>query len=251
MLLNKTKCQIRFVVCLYFLFAAIGCSEKQTEQEAKQQAASIKVMEIPLDSTLVDAKVLLTRNFYFIVDGSGSMSDDCENDEKFPDKLSGAKWAVEEFIKSVPADVNLGLYIFDTRGEREVLSLGPNNRELFLKAIQEMRANGGTPLPSAIRFGTDRLVRQYQAQLGYGEFRLVVVTDGLADGISEAAQYATERRVPIYTIGLCVEGNHPLRHWSVSYKAAESSEDLKKGLEEVVAEPPDFDPASFDSTYTK
>lgn len=242
------------IICFLILLCG-GCSEKQTEQEAKKQAASIKMMDIPLDSALVDAKVMLTRNFYFVMDGSGSMDEGFSGQDKFSRKIEGAKWATEEFLKNVPEDVNLGLYVFDNHVGREVIPLGPGNRNKFLTAIHAINPNGGTPLGDAIRFGVDQLVKQYQRQLGYGEFRLIVVTDGVVTAgtmsASEAALYALQHRVPMYTIGLCVEENHPLRHWSVSYKAAESSEDLKKGLEEVASESSDFDPASFDSTSVR
>lgn len=44
----------------------------------------------------------LTRNFYFIFDGSGSMSESltrqCRGDKRFGSRLEGAKWAVEQFL---------------------------------------------------------------------------------------------------------------------------------------------------------
>ncbi len=109
-----------------------------------------------------------------------------------------------------------------------------------------IEASGGTPLALAIRYGTERLIRQYKKQLGYGEFRLVVVTDGKAAGIPEAALYAAKHGIPIYAIGLCVGTDHPLRHYSVSYRAADNFADLSKGLADTLAELPNFDVTEFD-----
>lgn len=160
-------------------------------------------------------------------------------------KLKGAKQAVEKFLEKVPSDVNLGLYIFDDRGEREVLPLGPGQRDQFLSAINRVEASGGTPLAAAMRFGTDRLIEQFKKQLGYGEYRLIIVTDGIASDMQKASIYAIQYGIPIYAIGLCMKGNHPLRQYAISYRAANNYEDLERALEETVAESEQFDPTDF------
>jgi Ca-activated chloride channel homolog len=193
----------------------------------------------------------LTRNFYFIVDGSGSMSEalnkQCQGDKRFGSRLEGAKWAVEQFIPLVPRDVNLGLWTFDANGNSERLPLGPESRAQFLTAVQKIKAGGRTPLTESIEQGVNRLVQQRDKQLGYGEFRLIVVTDGEATGraLPQAVAYARERRTPIYTIGLCIGAQHELRQYSVSYRAADSIEALRRGLEETLAETNVFDPQTF------
>ena len=190
-----------------------------------------------------------TRNFYFIIDGSGSMAEDtdkkCGNNENFRNRLEGAKWAVKEFLKNIPDNINIGLYVFDNRGQREVVPLSKNNRDKFLNGISSIIAGGGTPLKKAIKYGTDKLVEQYKTQLGYGEYRLVVVTDGIARHIFDAAKYAASYGVSLYSIGLCVDKNHPLRKYSVLYKAADSFEDLSESLSETLAELHDFDVSDF------
>jgi len=193
----------------------------------------------------------LTRNFYFVFDGSGSMGEAlnqrCTGDKRFQSRLAGAKWAVEKFMPHVPDAVNLGLWVFDTHGNSERVVLGPGNREQFLSAIQKISAGRKTPLTESIAQGVDRLVRQREKQLGYGEFRLIVITDGEATGqpLPQAVQYARAQRIPIYTIGLCLGEAHQLRQYSVSYRAADSIEALRRGLEEMLAETQGFDPQTF------
>jgi uncharacterized protein with von Willebrand factor type A (vWA) domain len=193
----------------------------------------------------------LTRNFYFIFDGSGSMSDSlnkqCKGDKRFGSRLEGAKWAVEQFLPLMPRDVNLGLWIFDSQGNSERVPLASDNRAKFLTEVQKTRAGGNTPLTESIEQGVDRLVQQRDKQLGYGEFRLIVVTDGQATGrpLPQAVDYARQRHIPIYTIGLCLGAEHELRKYSVSYRAADSIEALKHGLEETLAETNVFDPQTF------
>jgi Ca-activated chloride channel family protein len=212
-------------------------------------AAQIR-MEVPSQAAQV-GEASLTRNFYFIFDGSGSMSESltkqCKGDKRFASRLDGAKWAVEQFLPLVPPDVNLGLWVFDTNGNSERVSLGPNSRAQFLVAVQRIRAGGRTPLTESIEQGVNQLVQQRDKQLGYGEFRLIVVTDGEATGrpLPQAVAYARERRIPIYTIGLCLSAEHELRKSSVSYRAADSIKALQHGLEETLAETNMFDPQMF------
>jgi hypothetical protein len=193
----------------------------------------------------------LTRNFYFIFDGSGSMSEpltkQCRGDKRFGSRIEGAKWAVEQFLPLVPSDVNLGLWVFDAHGNSERLPLSPDARASFLAAVKKVRAGGRTPLSESIEQGVDRLVQQREKQLGYGEFRLVVVTDGEATGrpLPQAVTYARDRRIPVYTIGLCLSTDHELRKSSVSYRPADSIEALQLGLEETLAETNMFDPQTF------
>ncbi|MEM7350794.1 MAG: vWA domain-containing protein [Acidobacteriota bacterium] len=237
-----------------FLLLIVFFAEQVPEEnwEATEPVTFDDPVEIPLDDNLDGAEASLARNFYFIVDGSGSMkskpSGACRGDQRSPSKLAGAQWAVEQFLERVPDDVNLGLYLFDRDGRREVVPLAANNREAFLRYINNIRAGGGTPLGPAIHFATDQLVEQYKRQLGYGEFRLVVVTDGRADQIPEAARYAAHFGMPIYAIGLCISDDHPLRRYAVSYRAADSFEDLAQGLEETLAELPEFDVTDFEAT---
>lgn len=203
-----------------------------------------------IDEKQPGAEVSLARNFYFIFDGSGSMLDPpggaCTGERRFANKIDGAKWAIGEFMKMVPEDIHLGLYVFDRNGRSERLALGPGRREAFQQAIGAVRAGGETPLADAIRKATDQLVAQYRRQLGYGEFRIVVVTDGIADGIPNAAVYAAQHGIPIYAIGLCIGQNHALRKYAVSYRAADNFADLQKGLGETLAELPDVSPADFE-----
>jgi Ca-activated chloride channel homolog len=198
----------------------------------------------------VKGTVSLRRNFYFVFDGSGSMKDPPRKapdaDQAFTSKIQGAKWAVAEFLSKVPKDANLGLYVFDRYGYREVLPLGPNNRAAFLQKVQKVEAKGGTPLGTAIAIGSEALKKQYNNQLGYGEYRLIVITDGdatdnLQTGVARAAKY----RIPIYTIGFDMGNDHSLRKHSISYRSANSAKQLEHALEQAVGELDIFDPADF------
>jgi hypothetical protein len=236
----------------------IQCQRKQKQTDQQwPSAVDLAPRVAERDQTPKEAiagQISLARNFYFIFDGSGSMRDplssDCGGDQTFRRKMEGAKWAVAEFLKKIPEDVNLGLYVFDkhhiNESEFEVVPLGPNNLTAFQQAINQVEAGGGTPLARAIQFGAEVLTKQREQQLGYGEFRLIIVTDGLAKDIPVAAEFANEKAIPIYAIGLCIQEDHPLRHYAVSYRSANDFQDLAKALEATVAETEFYDAQTFE-----
>ena len=124
-----------FVFVVSLLVALVTVAQSQTE--APRQATEVGAAS-------------LTRNFYFIFGGSGSMSESlnkqCKGDRRFGSRLEGAKWAVEQFLPLMPRDVNLGLWVFDSYGNSERVLLGPDNRDKFLAEVQKTRAGGNTPL---------------------------------------------------------------------------------------------------------
>ena len=65
----------------------------------------------------------MKRNYYVVFDASGSMAESkCSGRET---KLAVAKSAFSEFADKLPMDANLGLLVFDGRGIRELIALGP------------------------------------------------------------------------------------------------------------------------------
>lgn len=249
--------------CLLILLAAcLGCSCRppQTPPKVKPMpplpggtapTTAAQRIQIPLDDK--NGKADVTRNFYFIFDSSGSMGEAPRKTDRsgkqFVRRIDATKWAVQEFLGKVPDDVNLGLWVFNASGSREVVPLGPakTNRQAFLSAIQTTQPGNGTPLTEAIIAGFDKLVAQYKRQLGYGEYRLVVVTDGEPTGrpLPLAVDHASKYGMPIYTIGVCMNQDHSLRQHSLSYRAADNAEEMAAALEETLAETKTFDVAEF------
>lgn len=265
-----------FVVLFTAIFLA-ACVQspapsQSSPQPAQTQQTSVKTSATPAAKPVVEevkGEISLDRNFYLIIDGSDSMNEK-EYAGNFPSKINGAKWATKEFLKVVPDDVNLGLYVFDRRGQGERVSLGKNNREKIIAAVDAISANSGTPLNQAIIDGTDALMRQKNLQLGYGEFNIVVVTDGEAtDGSTDyvykigkqigtnikrfdsetsvAVAYATKYGVSIITIGFGLKADHPLKKGSLSYRNATNPAELLQALKETQAESTYFDSTVFES----
>ena len=192
---------------------------------------------------------LTMRNYYIILDGSGSMSDkECGGGTT---KIEAAKQALAEFAKSVPASAQLGLAAFDAQGPTERVPLGRGNRDRFLQEVRSVSSNGDTPLKTAITLGIGKLEDAARRQLGYGEYNLVIVTDGAANPSSEDPgevidDILARSPVTIHTIGFCIGKDHSLNQpGRTIYRTADNPAELRSGLGEVLAEAETFDVAKF------
>jgi Ca-activated chloride channel homolog len=186
---------------------------------------------------------LTARNFYVVLDGSGSMTERaCMGDGR---KMDQAKAALETFSKAVPRNANLGLMVFDSRGVQEQVPLALDNRQNFLRQVSVTAPSGGTPLRDALALARQRLEEQARRQLGYGEYTLVVVTDGEASAGQDPRPVVNDMltRTPIiiHTIGFCISPKHSLNQpGRTVYKAANDRAELERGLEAALAEAPAF-----------
>ena len=191
---------------------------------------------------------LTARNFYVVFDGSGSMSERaCQGDGR---KIEQAKAALAVFAKAAPRNANIGLLVFDSKGISERVPLGLDNREEFMRQIAAVQPSGGTPLSNAITQARQRLEVQARRQHGYGEYNLVVVTDGEASSGQDprAAVNDMLARSPIvlHTIGFCISASHSLNQKGRTvYRAANDRADIERGLEAVLAEAPKFSADKF------
>ncbi len=194
------------------------------------------------------AKDVQAKNYYLVIDGSGSMQEiKCSGGHS---KMSVAKTAISGFVSKLPANANVGVFAFDRAGVQERLPLGRHSSEETLAAIQSIRAGGGTPLSTSIEAGVSALTTQAVKQLGYGEYHLVVVTDGLASsGFTpdhQVNQLLANTPIVLHTIGFCINDQHPLnRPGYTLYKAADNPQSLIDGLDAVLAEAPEFNVGSF------
>ena len=192
-------------------------------------------------------------NFYFLFDMSGSMDEKCSGKRK----IDGAKEAVTRFMKNIPDDVNIGLMLFGTRvGDDygEALPIASGNKANFLKIINSLQPSGRTPLGEALLASVDKMIEQYKKQLGYGTYRIIIITDGEQTGIDlrQPCNYLAKHGfIGLYSIGLCMKSSHTLKRYSLSYRDANNYSELVKALVEATAESDVFDPNLFDKNLYK
>jgi Ca-activated chloride channel homolog len=189
------------------------------------------------------------KNYYLVFDGSGSMSE--RQCAKGQSKIDVAKSAVIGFINKIPADANIGLATFDVSGISERVLLGGGNKENAIAQVRRIQAGGGTPLSTSIGRAYSALTTQAVKQLGYGEYHLVVITDGEAtsgeDPKNVVRTLLNQSPVVVHTIGFCIGSGHSLNQAGYTfYKSANNPEQLAMGLESVLAEAPDFVVTSFE-----
>lgn len=198
-------------------------------------------------SDVVVSKDVLAKNYYLIIDGSGSMGDERCSDGM--QKIDVAKTAITQFVNRIPVNANIGLLTFDTNGVLQKAPLGLN-RQQVLQDIAGIVAGGGTPLQTAVSYGYQSLVQQAQSQLGYGEYHLVVVTDGEAssgeDPSPAVTQLLAESPVILHTIGFCIGPGHSLNvSGQTDYRAANNPAELQQGLADVLAESNEYNIDKF------
>ncbi len=168
-------------------------------------------------------------NLVVIIDCSGSMQGQ---------KLKEAKTALREVLNSIPRSVHIGLLAFGgSQGWQ--FNLGPRDDSYLNLAIDKLQADGNTPLGEYMKYGADRLLQQKETQLGYGNYRLLIITDGEASDPKAVEKYTPEimaRGISVDVIGVYMNKAHSLATKVHSYREARDAATLKKAIKEVVAE---------------
>jgi hypothetical protein len=178
-------------------------------------------------------------NVVVVFDASGSM------DEPFSypyrSKMDAAKAAIKQVLKNVPQSTHIGVLVFSAKNFREdwLYPLGPRNDAKMSDAIDRLQPGYMTPLGRYMKLGADALLQQRQKQLGYGTYRLLIVTDGEADDQPLVDRYTPEinaRNICIDCIGVKMRNDHPLATKVHAYRRADDSAALSQAIGETFAE---------------
>lgn len=200
------------------------------------------------DSSNGVADNLLAKNYYFVIDGSGSMHNiDCSGHYT---KMEAAKLALIEFARNIPEEANIGVVAFDRNGTSERMALQQKNTAMFSDAVRMVSYGGGTPLNSSINIALNKITEQGRKQLGYGEYNIIIVTDGAAsegeDPSNLVNNIINDTPILVHTIGFCLDENHSLNQpGRTYYKAASNLESLRQGLDDILAESEEFTVTDF------
>jgi Ca-activated chloride channel family protein len=244
--------RILIVLMIFFTFMGVKRMFERSTTDPKLSGEPDMPLTWPAelgpDTKIEPVERRTARNYYVVFDASGSMTETkCSGSQR---KIEVAKTAVQEFATKIAGDANIGLMIFDNRGPREALPLGKDQLLQFKNLVSSIDAGGGTPLRSAIYSAGQNLAKQAARQMGYGEYHLVVVTDGEADeGQDPRTIVGTLLKgtpVVLHTVGFCIGSKHSLNQPGlVLYQSADNPEELRQGLKEVLAEASSFNVDEF------
>lgn len=176
-----------------------------------------------------------------LVDDSGSMNDSMRTDQGRIDRIEAAKVALDQVIDMLPeATTELGVLLLNGESQNNhwLVDLAPLNKETAKRQVQQLRANGGTPLGATIEIGMNKLIALREKQK-YGTYRLLVVTDGEATDESYMRRVlpdALSRGILFDVIGVDMQSDHSLAKFAHSYRRADDAAAFQEALVEVLAE---------------
>jgi uncharacterized protein YegL len=178
-------------------------------------------------------------NVVILLDASGSMKESMR--ATGTNKMTAAKAALKEVLNQVPETTRIGLLVFSGRNLKQpwAYQLGPRDDAALTRAIELPQPGGGTPLGQYMKMAADRLLQERQKQLGYGTYRLLVVTDGAAQDQQLVDRNTPEimaRGITIDVIGVDMKQTHTLATKVHSYRRADDPQSLKQAIAEVFAE---------------
>ena len=224
----------------------------QATQAAFSWAGTLSLEGVePSDTGVVIDTNRVRRNYVLAIDASGSMGDNDNCAPGHDPKFTVVRPAVEEFLRSLGSDDYLALMSFQGKNAEVLVPLGPVNPVEIAGAVDRITPNGGTPIGGTLMQASAILEEQAQRQAGYGEYTIVMVTDGAAsdpDVMNRALDTITlNTPIVIQTIGFCIRSDHALNDPSrVIYRAADDGAALREGLAAAVAESRDFTTDGFE-----
>ncbi len=179
-------------------------------------------------------------NIVVILDASGSMQDKFSGD-RTKSKMEAAKAALQEVLAKVPDNTQIGLLVFSGANVQNewVYPLGPKDIQKLIAAIHLPQPSGNTPLGKYIRIGANRLLEQREKQFSYGNYQLLVVTDGEASDADKVKHYTPEilnRQIRIDVIGVDMKTDHMLANVVDSYRKADDPGELVAAVSAILAE---------------
>lgn len=147
------------------------------------------------------------NNVVVLLDNSGSM--DSQMSGTRYRKIDLAKNVLKSVLSQVPKTTQIGLVTF---GDDKVADLPPSRPEI-LDRIDQISVGGNTPLGRYMKVAADDLLAKRSKQMGYGSYRLVIVTDGEASDSQLVKEYTPDilaRGITVDVIGVDMDEKHVL-----------------------------------------
>jgi len=175
-----------------------------------------------------------------VIDDSGSMDQEMATRSGPIRRISAAKNALRTVLSNLPSDTNVGLLALNRIGTdgNWLYPLSAVDGDQLIAVVDQLEANGGTPLGAAMKSATDALLAAREKN-PYGTFRLLVVTDGEATDSLLLEQYLPDivrRGITVDVIGVDMQNDHSLATKVHQYRRADDAEALNQAVAAVFAE---------------
>ena len=185
-----------------------------------------------------------------VLDDSGSMNEKMTGGVK---RIDAAKKAIDAVLKQFPPDTRLGLLLLNGEKSKKHWAIPLEHLSVpqATRRVDSVMADGGTPLGDRIREGADALLQLRVKQI-YGNYRLLIVTDGEANDARLLDQYLPDvlsRGLIVDAIGVDMKQNHSLATRVHSYRRADDGAALSKAIQEVFAEKVDSNIANSQADF--
>lgn len=174
-----------------------------------------------------------------VLDDSGSMGEPMRRTPRVR-KIQAAKSALLAVLNDLPKDAQLGIVLLNgsVQGSSWVVPLGPVDFPKARQAILQVQPINGTPLGKFMKVGADALL-EHRAKEFYGDYRLLIVTDGEATDAELVDRYLPEimaRGLNVDVIGVDMPQQHSLATRVHTYRRADDPAALQQAIRTVLAE---------------
>ncbi|HUP79972.1 MAG TPA: vWA domain-containing protein [Pirellula sp.] len=196
------------------------------------------------------AKAAASDSVVIVLDDSGSMNEKMSGGVK---RIDAAKKAIDAVLKQFPPNTRLGLLLLNGEKSKKHWAIPLEHLSVpqATRRVDSVMADGGTPLGDRIREGADALL-QLRGKQSYGNYRLLIVTDGEASDAQLLAQYLPDvlsRGIIVDAIGVDMKQNHSLATRVHSYRRADDGAALSQAIQEVFAEKVDSNIANSQADF--
>jgi hypothetical protein len=180
---------------------------------------------------------LLKDNIIIVLDASGSMNESMGK----TNRLNVAKKAIITVVQTLNQNSNIALLVFSgvNKPSDWLHPLGSLNLEQMNTNLRKLSPGGGTPLGAFMQGARKVLESQKKKQLGYGTYRMLILTDGHATDnklVLQETPLILGSGIYLDVIGVAMNQSHALATKANSYRSAMDQNALMQAMKTVLSE---------------
>lgn len=155
-------------------------------------------------------------------------------------RMDVAKKALTSVIEKLPEDTHIGVLLLNDNWNHWAVPISKLNKPETIRIINDIQAKGGTPLGGCTSAAAKKILELRKTN-PYSRYRLLIVTDGEADGaegglIDRCVPEIMQQGIAIDAIGLDMSQGHSLATKVSNYRPAQNVETLIAAISQTFAE---------------